>query len=78
MAQEYHKARDWRLARGLTVQRLAELTGYSIESIYAMERGKSTTPAGGRVKEWVWQRYKCACAGIEAQIRSGLNFDWGT
>ena len=25
----------------------------------------------------VWQRYKMACAGIDAQIESGRNFTWG-
>ncbi len=72
---EQQKARAWRAQRGLTVARLAELTGYSREAVYLMERGKAAS--GDSVAPWAWQRFKCACAGIDAQLRSGINFEWG-
>ncbi|HTQ99241.1 MAG TPA: helix-turn-helix transcriptional regulator [Candidatus Acidoferrum sp.] len=77
MTKQHEQARQWRIRRGFSVDKLAELTGYSREAIYAMERGESTRAGAGKVKEWVWHRYKMCCAGVDAQIRSGLNFDWG-
>lgn len=74
---EHHKARLWRRARSLTVERLSELSGYSVEAIYALEQGRSTRKGGGKVQPWVWQRYRMCCAGIDAQIRTGINFEWG-
>lgn len=73
--KEHQQARQWRESRGLTVARLAELTGYSREAIYCMERGK--TANGLPIVPWAWQRFKMACAGIDAQVRSGVNFQWG-
>lgn len=72
---EPQKAKNWRKIRGLTVERLSELSGYSQESIYCMERGHN--PNGSKITDWVWQRYRNVCAGIDAQIRSGINFNWG-
>ena len=74
--KENEKARAWREHYGISRQRLGELTGYSTEAVIAFEQGKSKSRAGPKIKPWVWQRYKMACAGIDAQLRSGLNFDW--
>lgn len=73
--KESQKAKEWRKARGLSVERLSELSGYAVETIYCMERGHN--PNGSKIVPWAWQRYRNVCAGIDAQIRSGINFDWG-
>lgn len=73
---EHEQARAWRKARGLNVKQLADLTGYSIESIYCFERGVASSAGTGPVKPWVWQRYKRACSGLDAELRSGLKFEW--
>ena len=74
-SSEHIEAREWRRKRGLTVEQLSEHTGYSREAIYCFERGRMAN--GTDVPEWVWLRFKMACAGVEAQIRSGLVFQWG-
>lgn len=68
-------ARAWRKRLGLDVPRLAELTGYSPEAIWLLERGKNSQ--GAPVSAFVWQRFRNCCAGVDAQIRSGVAFDWG-
>ena len=72
---EHQQAREWRRARGLDVPKLAELAGYAPEVIYLMERGVNSK--NEPVSDFVWQRYKMICAGIDAQLRSGTVFDWG-
>lgn len=82
-------ARSWRLARKLSHADLAEKTGYAVETIYKYERLGLPSPAEGGVgrprihspqtgaiEPWVWQRYRLACAGVEAEIRSGEKFEW--
>ena len=71
---EFQQAKAWRQARGLAVAELAELTGYSIETIYVFERGRQ--PGGAKIKEWAWQRFKQACAGVDWQLRTGKEFGW--
>jgi hypothetical protein len=77
---EYEKAKAWRQKRGLSADKLAELTGYGPRIIFWFERGESppngSRPNPSKVKPWVWQRFKNACAGVEAQLRSGKQFDW--
>ena len=69
--RECHRAKWWRLhVIGLTVEQLAELTGYSTMAIYLMERGINSS--GHLVKPWAWQRYKMACAGAV----HGREFNW--
>lgn len=72
---EFHKAREWRRKRGLSVAELADLTGYSAVSIYHFERGTGTRK-GHSIREWAWQRYKLACAAVDAQLRLGRKFEW--
>lgn len=70
---ESERAQAWRLRRNLTQQQLADLTGWTKLSIYILERGINTD--GKPTTPWVWQRYKMACAGVEAKLR-GQEFDW--
>lgn len=70
--REAKKAQEWRRARGLTVERLSELTGYSVPAIRSFESGRGAV----KNKPWIWQRYKMCCAGVEAQARGGMAFTW--
>lgn len=72
---EPQKAKTWRERNRLSVAALAELTGYSIETIYLMERGIS--PSRGKIQPWVWMRYRRACQGVDATLRTGREFNWG-
>ena len=73
---EHEKAKAWRESMSLTIARLSDLTGYSVESIYEMERGKK---AGTHemIKPWIKHRYKLICAGVHQQLTSGKTFEWG-
>lgn len=74
-ASEHHKAKFWRQhVVHLSIDKLAELTGYSSRAIYLMELG--CTAQGKKVRPWVWQRYKMACAAVHFN-RTGKSFDWG-
>ncbi len=81
---EAARARQWREARGLSVQRLVELTGYSQPSIYWFEQGrtppqrnaKGGRPNDRRPKKWVWHRYKLACAAVDYALSTGKTFNW--
>ncbi len=72
--REIQAAKQWRLARKLTVADLAERTGYQIETIYFFERGGRPRQP---ITSWVWQRYKTSCAGVEMAL-AGRTFDWRT
>ncbi len=86
MPTPHESARQWRESLNLSVAKLAELSGYSPISIYCFEWGR-TPPrtkkhvAGkaksGPIKAPVWQRYRNVCAGVEAQLRAGKQFDFG-
>ena len=67
-------AKEWRLKKKLTYEQLSELTGYSVIAIRKLEAGQRAP--GEEHSEWVWQRYKMACAGAAAQLRSGKPFEW--
>jgi len=56
----------------LSIDQLAERTGYSPRTIYLMELG--CTAHGQKIKPWVWQRYKRACAAVHLDHTS--KFDW--
>jgi|HubBroStandDraft_4_1064222.scaffolds.fasta_scaffold00027_43 hypothetical protein len=80
------KAKQWRESLNLSVAELAKLSGYSAVTIWWAEQGL-TPPrtakhiAGkqksGKIKPAVWQRYRNTCAGVEAQLRNGKQFNWG-
>jgi hypothetical protein len=70
---EIRAAKEWRQSRRLSVQQLAELSGYAIETIYFMERGgRPSQPT----TEFTWQRYKQVCAAVDTQLRTGREFSW--
>ena len=72
---EHYRAQWWRVnVVKLTVQELADLTGYSTQAIYFMERGIASD--GSLVKSWVKKRYRMACAGVQAQVDQGRPFEW--
>ena len=61
----------------LQPRELAELTGYTPQTIKLMEAGINSK--GQRVVPWVWQRYKMACAAAHAWRfgwPAGALFDW--
>ena len=77
---EHERAKAWREANGFTLPQLAELTGYGRETIWWMEQGSTPpsqkgNPRRGKIKPWVWQRYKMCCAGVEASLK-GKKFNW--
>lgn len=72
--QQAGQAKAWRQRRGLTHEQLAELSGYTLSMIYKFEAGFQRP--GIEHSEFVWQRYRMVCAGIEAQLRSGRVFEW--
>ena len=80
MQPEHEKAKAWREKHGLSIDQLAELTGYGRRSLYWMERGQSppnaTRAKPAKVASWIWHRYRMICAGVEAQLASGKKFDW--
>lgn len=83
----HEAARQWREALKLSVADLARLTGYSEVSLRWYEAGL-TPPrtnkhmAGpmksGKIPAQVWKRYRNVCAGVEAQLRAGKQFDFGS
>ena len=73
---QYEKARRWRQHANLSIDRLAELTGYSREAIYCFERGQSPNTKDGKIRPQVWLRYKNACAGLLHELRTGKKFNW--
>ena len=86
---EHNKAKRWRESHNLTPDQLGEAIGYSGLSIYWYERGctpprppsadksgKRGKPKHGTIDPWVWKRYKMACAGYAAQLKSNKGFDW--
>lgn len=79
---EFDRAKAWRQSWGFTQNDLGKQLGYSKESIFWFERGLVPPGAGKRtpkqrqIREWVWLRYKRACAGLDAELRGGAAFDW--
>ena len=78
ITQEAERAKRWREARGLSLDQLADLTGYAPLTIRWMEKGLRPPNRGKdqEIREWVWQRFKMACAGADKQLRSGKEFQW--
>lgn len=74
---QHERAKAWRLSRDLSIADLAKLTGYSVPAIYKFEAGyRQDERQKWRHSEWVWQRYRMACSGVEAQLTSGQVFGW--
>ena len=78
---EHTQAKRWREAHGLSREKLAELTGFSRETIYWYEQGvqppSKTTGGGNKTPKWIMQRFKLACSGVDQFLRTGEKFDWG-
>lgn len=68
------RCRSWREGAKLSVQDLADLTGYSVAAIYQFERG--INGSGDSHSEWSWQRYRLCCSAIAHQLRTGKEFSW--
>lgn len=81
---ESEKARAWRESHGLSVDELAEKSGYSRETIYMFERGSNNIPARrtrlkarkGEISDATWHRYRMACAGVDGEIGAKKKFRW--
>ena len=81
---EHEKAKAWREKAGLTLAQLAELTGYSPVTLRWFEKGmtppqrlaKSGLSQDRTIAEWVWRRYRMACAGVDRLLRTGKEFNW--
>jgi hypothetical protein len=82
---EHNQAKQWRERLGLTRKQLADMTGYSYESVLLFEKGKapsrtwSTKPT--RMKErpidaYVWKRFKRCCQAVDAEMKTGEKFGW--
>ena len=78
---EADRARAWRNKLGWSMDKLSELTGYSVSSIWWFERGQSPPPRGsdapGKINVYSWQRYKRCCHSVAVEQRAGKQFDWG-
>lgn len=86
MSTQTSKAIDWRKARGLSLDQLAAMTGYSKVTLYWYFRGltppRTAKHIAGKQKSKAigdaeWQRFKNICAGIEYQLQQGKQFNWG-
>lgn len=79
---EFAAARRWRESHKLTPKDLSDLIGWSVTSIWFMENGKvppAKNPKHDRSLKWyVWLRYRRACQGVDAELRSKKPFCWGT
>lgn len=77
-AHEVRRAVQWRERAGLSVDQLADLTGYATITVYWFEKGQRPPNRGKdrEIAEWVWRRYKMACGCVAAQIASRREFDW--
>lgn len=74
-APEHVKAQYWRKrVLRVTQDELSRLTGYSVSSVRAFERGCKNDPRRTPLDPDAIKRYRTACAAIEARVR----FDWLT
>ena len=73
---EAEQARAWRHNMRLTMAQLAELTGYSVQTIFLFERG--TNSQGKPHVPEVWKRYKLACLGVRFMLHFQIDDvdDW--
>ena len=80
---EHLKLKAWRERMGLSHEELGGLLGYSRELVYWHERGETPprryanrNKQNRAIDPNVWNRFKLACAGFDAQRRSGKQFNW--
>ena len=78
--KESDKASTWAEKRNLSTAQLAGLTGYSRQAVYWFLRGEAPAGKGrktiGKVSPETWKRFKACCAGVEAKLKSGREFNW--
>lgn len=78
MTDESSKAKAWRHRLGLTMDHLADLTGYSREAVFLFERGANSK--GKPHAAHAWRRYKLACLAVRVllqyKIDSVNQWDW--
>lgn len=80
MKDEHIKAKRWRERRELTVEEVAEKTGFSVRAVYKFESGVSYGVSGLKkdaqpIPDESWRRYRMACAGVQAEL-GGWKFNW--
>ena len=80
------RAKSWRESLSLSVADLARLSGYSEVSLRWFEAGltppRTAAHIAGKQKSkpipaQVWKRYRNVCAGVEAQLKAGKQFNFG-
>jgi len=64
---ESAKAKAWRNRMGLTMDQLADLTGYSREAIFLAERGLNSKRQPHAAH--AWRRYKLACLAVRVLMQ---------
>lgn len=72
--KQHVQAKQWRVKAGLSVDQLAEMTGFSAEAIWLFERGVRQN--GHELSAYSWQRYRMACAAAQHQLKTGKVFQW--
>ena len=59
---EHELAKAWRNKSKLTLDQLADLTGYSREAVHLFERGRNSV--GKPHAPHAWRRYKLSCLAV--------------
>lgn len=72
--KSHESSKAWRIRRKLSLEQLSDLTGYSVPALYKFEAG--AREPGQKHSEWALQRFRMACAGAEAQLKTGKVFEW--
>ena len=80
-----HKATVWLRQLGLTIDQLAQLTGYSVVTLRWYFKGmtppRTAKHIAGKQKSKPieapeWRRFSNICAGVEYQMKRGKQFDF--
>lgn len=79
MKTEHLKAKAWRQRHGWTLDKLSELTGYSVSAIIWMERGQASSMSKGKprpLNPYAWQRYRRVCHSVAVEQTNAKTFEW--
>jgi hypothetical protein len=85
MKKEIKKAREWLERAQLTVPQFSEISGYSEKALYWYFRGLTPPRTAKHIAGYqksapvdarVWRRFKWLCAGVNAELIAGKEFDW--
>ena len=63
-----------RVQRGVSLRGGSRLRPHATKNRRAHCAGKQKS---GKINPQVWKRYRNTCAGVEAQLRAGKQFQWG-